>query len=112
MQICVKRSTINQILLDRFDANKLIVRILEHNWNSSSESKTQDFQVEKTIKHSGYSTVNYNNDIALLKLKTTIKFQGLMRPACLPEQGTFSVFVFIYINIADLKKNLKSNFIC
>ncbi|KMQ89143.1 clotting factor b-like protein [Lasius niger] len=73
--------------IDRFDASKLTVRILEHDWNSTSESKTQDFQVEKTIKHSGYSTTNYNNDIALIKLKGSIKFQGPMRPVCLPEQG-------------------------
>ncbi|XP_011878398.1 PREDICTED: trypsin-1-like [Vollenhovia emeryi] len=72
--------------IDRFDANKLIVRILEHDWNSTTESKTQDFLVEKTIKHSAYSTANYNNDIALLKLKDAIKFEGPMRPACLPEQ--------------------------
>ncbi|XP_036144539.1 trypsin-1 [Monomorium pharaonis] len=72
--------------IDRFDANKLSVRILEHDLHTINESKIQDFQVEKTIKHSGYSTVNYNNDIALLKLKTPIKFEGLMRPACLPEQ--------------------------
>lgn len=80
---------INQIVLNRFDANKLIVRISEHDRNSTNESKTQDYQVEKTIKHSAYSTTNYDSDIALLKLKNHITFQGSMRPACLPEQGIF-----------------------
>ncbi|XP_070156103.1 trypsin-1 [Polyergus mexicanus] len=73
--------------IDRFDESKLTVRILEHNRNSTSESTTQDFKVEKALKHSGYSTINYDNDIALIKLKEPIKFQGPMRPACLPEQG-------------------------
>ncbi|XP_077277070.1 trypsin-1 [Temnothorax americanus] len=73
--------------IDRFDANKLIVRILEHDRNLTGESKTQDFQVEKTIKHSGYSTTNYDSDIALLKLRNAITFEDLMRPACLPEQA-------------------------
>ncbi|KAL0134167.1 hypothetical protein PUN28_001181 [Cardiocondyla obscurior] len=72
--------------VDRFDVNKLSVRILEHNWNATNQSKTQTFEVEKSIKHSGYSTTNYNNDIALLKLKTAIEFKGFMRPVCLPEQ--------------------------
>ncbi|XP_018056815.1 PREDICTED: trypsin-1-like [Atta colombica] len=72
--------------VDRFDMKKLIARILEHDWNSTDESKTQDFQIEKIIKHPSYSTINYDNDIALLKLKDTIKFQGSMRPACLPEK--------------------------
>ncbi|XP_011635957.1 trypsin-1-like [Pogonomyrmex barbatus] len=72
--------------IDRFDANKLTVRILEHDWNLANETKTQDFNVEKVIMHSGYSTTNYNNDIALIKLKNIIKFQGPMRPVCLPDQ--------------------------
>lgn len=68
-----------------FDPNKLTIRILEHDWNSIG-SKIQEFQVEKIIKHSAYSTANYNNDIALLKLKEPITFRGSMRPACLPKQ--------------------------
>ncbi|KYN28211.1 PREDICTED: trypsin-1-like [Trachymyrmex cornetzi] len=73
--------------VDRFDINKLIARILEHDRSSTNESKTQDFQIEKVIKHPSYSTTNYDNDIALLKLKNAIKFQGPMRPACLPEKA-------------------------
>ncbi|EGI59947.1 PREDICTED: trypsin-1-like [Acromyrmex echinatior] len=72
--------------IDRFDVNKLIARILEHDWNSTDESKTQDFQIERAIRHPSYSTINYDNDIALLKLKDAIKFQDSMRPACLPEK--------------------------
>lgn len=62
---------------------------MEHNRNSTSESTIQNFKVEKAFKHSGYSTINYDNDIALIKLREPIKFQGSMRPACLPEQGNF-----------------------
>ncbi|XP_029172991.1 trypsin-1-like isoform X2 [Nylanderia fulva] len=73
--------------IDRFDGSRMTVRIFEHDRNSTSESKTQDFKVEKIIKNSGYSTTNYNNDIALIKLTDSIKFQGSMRPVCLPEPG-------------------------
>ncbi|KAM0734724.1 Trypsin-1 [Formica fusca] len=73
--------------IDKFDETKLTVRIMEHNRNSTSESTTQNFKVEKAFKHSGYSTINYDNDIALIKLREPIKFQGSMRPACLPEPG-------------------------
>lgn len=65
----------------------MTVRILEHDRNSTTESETQDYKVEKAIKHSGYSTLNYDNDIALIKLKDPIKFQDKMRPVCLPEAG-------------------------
>ncbi|KAH0950476.1 hypothetical protein HN011_008370 [Eciton burchellii] len=73
--------------IDRFDVNKLTVRILEHNWNSTSKTNTQEYKVEKTIKHSGYSNINYNNDIALIKLANPIEFRDSMRPVCLPDRG-------------------------
>ncbi|XP_017759429.1 PREDICTED: trypsin-1-like [Eufriesea mexicana] len=73
--------------VDRFDPNLMSVLLLEHNRNSTTEAETQLFQVEKVIRHSGYSTNNYNNDIALVKLKDTIRFEGKMRPVCLPERA-------------------------
>ncbi|XP_032679242.1 trypsin-1-like [Odontomachus brunneus] len=71
--------------VNRFDLNQMTIRILEHDRNSTTESETQEYKVESVIKHSGYSTLNYNNDIALIKLKDSITFQGTMRPVCLPE---------------------------
>jgi len=41
----------DQIFLDRFDINQL-----SEYWNSSTENTTQDFWMEKTMKHSDYST--------------------------------------------------------
>ncbi|XP_016908556.1 trypsin-1-like [Apis cerana] len=73
--------------VDRFDSNLISVRILEHDRNSTTEAKTQEFRVDKVIKHGGYSTYNYNNDIALIKLKDAIRFEGKMRPVCLPERA-------------------------
>ncbi|XP_003693467.2 trypsin-1-like, partial [Apis florea] len=73
--------------VDRFDPNLISVRILEHDRNSTTEAKTQEFRVDKVIKHSGYSTYNYNNDIALIKLKDAVRFEGKTRPVCLPERA-------------------------
>lgn len=75
--------------IDRFDASKMTVRISEHDWKITNETKTHDFQVNYTLKHIGYSTTNYNNDIALIKLKTPVQFRGSMRPVCLPEPSNF-----------------------
>lgn len=63
------------------------IRILEHDRNSTTEAETLEFKVESVMKHSGYSTYNYNNDIALVKLKEPIRFEGKMRPVCLPDKG-------------------------
>ncbi|XP_047364650.1 trypsin-1-like isoform X1 [Vespa velutina] len=73
--------------VDRFDPSLMSVVLLEHDRNSTIESQVQEYKVEQVIKHSGYSIVNYNNDIALLKLNNIVMFKGLMRPVCLPEKG-------------------------
>ncbi|XP_053735144.1 uncharacterized protein LOC128767227 [Synchiropus splendidus] len=43
-------------------------------------------QVEKIIRHNGFSTT-YENDIALIKLTKPIKFSRYILPACLPEMN-------------------------
>ncbi|KAI4499078.1 hypothetical protein M0802_005944 [Mischocyttarus mexicanus] len=73
--------------IDRFEPNLMSVVILEHDRNTTTETKIEEYKVEQIIKHSGYSIVNYNNDIALIKLNNVIKFKGLMRPVCLPDKG-------------------------
>lgn len=44
-------------------------------------------QVTRIVKHSGYSSANYNNDIALLQLDKILKFDNLLRPVCMPTPG-------------------------
>lgn len=73
----------------RFDKNLITVRILEHDRNSTTESEVQNFQVEEIIRHGDYSTINYDNDIALIKIVGEFKFKGKMRPVCLPEKSKF-----------------------
>ncbi|XP_053996820.1 trypsin-1-like [Hylaeus anthracinus] len=73
--------------VDRFDPTSMSIVILEHDRNSTTEAETKVFKVDKLIKHSGYSTYNYNNDIALVRLKESIPFKGKMRPVCLPERA-------------------------
>ena len=71
----------------RFDKNFITVRILEHDRNTTTESEVQNFKVSEIIRHGSYSTVNYDNDIALVKVEGEFKFKDGMRPACLPEGG-------------------------
>ncbi|XP_011498156.1 PREDICTED: trypsin-1-like [Ceratosolen solmsi marchali] len=68
-----------------FDRNLMSVRILEHDRNLTAEAITLDFRITEIIKHNGYSTVNYNNDIALIKIDGELNFDEKMRPACLAE---------------------------
>ena len=43
-------------------------------------------EVETIITHHRYRPDTYNNDIALMKLATPIKFSRFILPACIPEQ--------------------------
>ncbi|XP_050435716.1 trypsin-1-like [Adelges cooleyi] len=72
-----------------FEAKNIGARILEHD-RSQSDEKHIDFRVKKVIKHKGYSTTSYNNDIALLRLETDGIELGPntgVHPVCLPAEG-------------------------
>ncbi|XP_063302080.1 transmembrane protease serine 2-like [Pelobates fuscus] len=43
--------------------------------------------VDKVIAHQSYDATTKNNDIALMKLKSTITFSSTARPVCLPNHG-------------------------
>ncbi|KAL7289319.1 hypothetical protein TKK_0017249 [Trichogramma kaykai] len=72
--------------VDRFSKSSISVRILEHDRNLTTESTTQDYRAKEVIKHVGYSTANYNNDIALIKIDGEFKFDHRMRPVCMAEK--------------------------
>lgn len=77
--------------MSRFEGKNIGVRLLEHDWSNNTEAKHIDFKVSKVIKHKGYSTKSYNNDIALLRLNTEGVELGPntgIHPVCLPAEGT------------------------
>lgn len=45
------------------------------------------YKIHRIVRHAGYSSTNYNNDIALLQLASPVKYSNLLRPACLPTPG-------------------------
>jgi len=45
----------------------------------------QNIYVDKILMHEGYNDRSLTNDLAILKLKTPLTFNNLVRPACLPE---------------------------
>lgn len=70
------------------------MRLLEHDRSNDTEVKHIDFKVSKVIKHKGYSTKSYNNDIALLRMDTEgVEFgpNTGINPVCLPPAGVYKV---------------------
>ncbi|XP_046406001.1 trypsin-1-like [Ischnura elegans] len=73
--------------VDGLSAQKITVRLLEHDHTTESEASTMVVGVEKHIMHKNYKSSTFNNDIALLRLDREIPIEGLVRPACLPRKG-------------------------
>ena len=51
-------------------------------------SKRKKAEVENVIIHKDYNNDPLYNDIAIIKLKTPLKFNENVQPACLPDPDT------------------------
>lgn len=69
-----------------------IVRLGDQNIKDSSDGLTGiDVPVQEFIKHEQYSWKTKQNDIALVKLADTVKFNNFLRPACLWQNNYVQV---------------------
>jgi secreted trypsin-like serine protease len=71
------------------DLNNVVAYVGEHDLRTLNETLyTESHEIEKIIQHEGYDMNDYleNNDIALIKMKNSIKFSRAVGPACLPWQ--------------------------
>ncbi|XP_061448358.1 tissue-type plasminogen activator [Rhineura floridana] len=75
---------------EKFDANRLKI-VLGRTSRTNPEWSEQTFPVEKCIVHKKFVPRTYDNDIALLKLKSLSNEcateTDFVRPVCLPEPG-------------------------
>ncbi|XP_056646082.1 trypsin-1-like [Diorhabda sublineata] len=65
-------------------AEDIFVRLGEYDFNRADESRFRDYDVAEIIQHPNFVVATYENDIAILKLKTAISFNTYMWPICLP----------------------------
>ncbi|CAG2057579.1 unnamed protein product [Timema podura] len=70
-----------------FHREKITVRLLDHQRDIATETQTIDRKVVAIIMHRKYNDVNFNNDIAILKLDREVEIVGKLRPVCLPALG-------------------------
>ena len=66
---------------------KFFHRVGEHITSTTSDGQHTDISVERIISHPMYSRSAINNDIALIKLSSPIKFGKYVKPVCIPKQG-------------------------
>ncbi|XP_004273717.1 coagulation factor X [Orcinus orca] len=66
-------------------AKRFTVRVGDRD-TEKEEGNEMAHEVEVTVKHSRFVKETYDFDIAVLRLKTPIKFRRNVAPACLPEK--------------------------
>ncbi|GBP14593.1 Trypsin-1 [Eumeta japonica] len=62
-----------------FRKELITVRFLEHDRSSANETNTIDRKVVEIMSHPSYNSMNYDNDIALLKLDQRINFSNALK---------------------------------
>lgn len=68
-------------------AKDVRVRLGEYDFNRSSETRVQNFDIVDISVHLNFSFQTYENDIAILKMDRRTAFNSYIWPVCLPPPG-------------------------
>lgn len=78
--------SIYEFRLLRGDFDSFIARLGDQNIKSKNDKVNElDVPVDEIINHERYDKITKQNDIALVKLKTLVRFSNFIRPACLHQ---------------------------
>ena len=69
------------------EADRLAVRLGEHDLATETDGGTQDFGVVEMRSHPGFRQPAQRDDLALLMLDRPVTVTQRVRPVCLPQQG-------------------------
>ncbi|KRT86665.1 Trypsin [Oryctes borbonicus] len=70
--------------LEGLKASDIRVRLGEYDFTKTNETRSQDFSISEIIMHEDYSTLTYENDVAIVKLSKPTIFNSYIWPVCLP----------------------------
>lgn len=76
---------------DGLKAANITIRLGAHNIQELSVN-VKDFEVSRIREHRDFQKDTFMNDIAVLRLKHTVKFNEYIRPVCLPERSDEDYF--------------------
>ncbi|ODN00979.1 Serine proteinase stubble [Orchesella cincta] len=69
--------------------SKMKIIVGDYILDTEKDGEHEEFEIEKIVVHYNYKpTESHVNDIAVIKLKETIKFNDKVQPICLPNEDT------------------------
>ncbi|KAG1671569.1 Proclotting enzyme [Nymphon striatum] len=69
---------------------ELIIRLGDHNLESDDDGlKPVEYKVAEVTFHKKFNLKTYLNDIALLRIESTITFTRFIKPVCVPYEASF-----------------------
>lgn len=72
----------------RFQAKELTVSLADHDRESADRTSEVVVRgIRKIMKHEGFDSRTFNNDIAVLEMDNPVQFGAHIQPACLPDTG-------------------------
>jgi len=74
-----------------------LIRLGDTDISETSDGTHEDFTIGEYIEHPDYESGSEKNDIALIKLSSSVTFRNGLSPACLPDQ-------FKGVSLDDLTK--------
>ncbi|KAK0079501.1 hypothetical protein PV326_008700, partial [Microctonus aethiopoides] len=71
--------------LRRLKRSKIRIILGDHDQHTNTDAVATMRAVSAIIRHRNFDINSYNHDLALLKLKRSVKFSNTVRPICLPQ---------------------------
>ncbi|KAK0161450.1 hypothetical protein PV327_009919 [Microctonus hyperodae] len=69
----------------RLKRSKIRIILGDHDQHTNTDAVATMRAVSAIIRHRNFDINSYNHDLALLKLKRSVKFSKTVRPICLPQ---------------------------
>lgn len=71
----------------RLKRSKIRIILGDHDQHTNTDAVATMRAVSAIIRHRNFDINSYNHDLALLKLKRSVKFSNTVRPICLPQSS-------------------------
>lgn len=74
-------------MFSRLKRSRIRIVLGDHDQYVNTDGHTIMRAVSAVIRHRNFDMNSYNHDVALLKLRKSVKFTKTIRPVCLPQKG-------------------------